>query len=138
MHELSLATALVEQVQRVCAAERATAVEIIRLRMGALSGVNRESFEFAFPLAAEGTCAAEAKLEFEEVPAEITCDDCRQQSVPGRMFLTCGRCGSNRVRVTAGREFQIVSVEVREGEETGDRRQVSGVRSQNENEGGTS
>jgi len=114
MHELSLATALVEQVERVCEAERATAVETIRLRLGALAGVNREAFEFAFPLAAEGTRAEHAKLVFEAVPAELACDDCGQRTTPGKMFLTCGACGSRRVRVTAGREFEIVSVEVKE------------------------
>ena len=114
MHELSLATALVEQVQRVCAAEKASAVASIRLRLGALSGVDRESFEFAFPLAAEGTCAADAKLVFDPTPAEITCDTCGVRAVPGKMFLTCNACGSNRVRITAGREFEIVSVELKE------------------------
>jgi len=114
MHELSLATALVEQVQRVCEDERASAVVSIRLRIGALSGVDRESFEFAFPLAAEGTCAADAKLIFAVVPAELTCDGCGQRAAPGKMFLTCGACGSNRVRITAGRDFQIESVEVKE------------------------
>ena len=112
MHELSLATALVEQVERVCETERATAVETIRLRLGALAGVNREAFEFAFPLAAEGTRAEHAKLAFEAAPAEIACDDCGRRTAPGKMFLTCSACGSRRVRVTAGREFEIVSVEV--------------------------
>ena len=114
MHELSLATALIDQVQRVCETEQASAVVSIRLRIGALSGVNRESFAFAFPLVAEGTCAADAKLVFEEVPAEIVCDECGKQSTPGKMFLTCGLCGSNRVRIIAGRDFQIVSVELDE------------------------
>jgi hydrogenase nickel incorporation protein HypA/HybF len=114
MHEFSLATALVEQVQRVCAAEKASAVVSIRLRIGALSGVDRDSLEFAFPLAAEGTCTADAKLEFEAVPAEIACDDCGRRSAPGKMFMTCGACGSNHVHITAGRDFQIVSVELKE------------------------
>jgi len=114
MHELSLATALVEQVQRVCDTEQAVAVVSIRLRIGALSGVDRESFAFAFPLVAEDTCAAQAKLIVEEVPAEILCEACDKQTAPGKMFLTCGACGSNRVRIVAGRDFQIVSVELRE------------------------
>jgi hydrogenase nickel incorporation protein HypA/HybF len=114
MHELSLATALVEQVQRVCEAEQASAVASIRLRLGALSGVNRESFEFVFPIAAEGTCVEGAKLVFDAAPAEITCDACGVRAVPGKMFLTCNACGSNRVRITAGREFEIVSVELKE------------------------
>jgi len=114
MHELSLATALVEQVQQICAAEKAEAVVAIRLRLGALSGVDRESFEFTFPLAAEGTSAAAAKLIFEPVAAEIACEGCGKTSKPGRMFLTCGLCGSNRVKIIAGREFQIISVELQE------------------------
>ena len=117
MHELSLATALVEQVQRVCAAEKASAVESIRLRLGALSGVDRESFEFSFPLVADETCAAGAKLVFDEVPAEITCDACGKCSSPKKMFLQCSACGSTHVRITAGREFQIVSVELRTEEQ---------------------
>ena len=112
MHELSLASALVEQVERICAAEKAAGVVSIRLRRGALSGVDRESFEFTFPLVAEGTCAANAKLVFDEVPAELTCDTCGKITVPGKMFLTCGACGSNHVRITGGRDFQIVSVEL--------------------------
>ncbi|MEI8243120.1 MAG: hydrogenase maturation nickel metallochaperone HypA [bacterium] len=114
MHELSLATALVEQVQRICEAEQASAVASIRLRLGALSGVDRESFAFAFPIAADGTSVEGAGLVFDRVPAEITCDACGVRAEPGCMFLTCGACGSNRVRITAGREFQIVSVELME------------------------
>ena len=112
MHELSLATALVDQVQRICEAEQAPAVASIRLRLGALSGVDRESFEFVFPIAAEGTCVADARLVFDVVPAELTCEACGQRTTPGKMFLTCSACGSNRVKITAGRDFQIVSVEV--------------------------
>ncbi len=112
MHELSLATALVDQVQTLCTREHATRVVSIRLRHGALSGVNRESFAFSFPLVAEGTCAEHAQLIFDTVPAELTCDACGQRSQPGVRFLTCAHCGATTVRITGGREFTLVNVEV--------------------------
>jgi len=114
MHELSLAMALVEQVQRLCEAEQAPAVASIRLRIGVLAGVDREAFAFVFPLAAEGTCAEGAQLVFEQEAAEIVCEACGQKSAPARFFPRCNACGSHRVRIVAGRDFRIVSVEVRE------------------------
>lgn len=116
MHELSLATALVERLQRVCAEQQATTVVSVRLRIGALAGVDRESFAFVFPIAAEGTCAEKAGLVFDEVPAEVTCAACGKRWKPERMFLHCASCGSNQVRVTGGREFDLVSVEVSTGD----------------------
>lgn len=112
MHELSLALALVEQVQRVQAEHGASAVIAIKLGLGALAGVDREAFAFAFPLAAEGTGAEHARLEIEDVAAEVTCDACGRRSTPGLMRLHCTACGSTRVRITAGRDFVVKSVEL--------------------------
>jgi hydrogenase nickel incorporation protein HypA/HybF len=112
MHELSLATALVEQLERICHTEQAPGVAGVRLRLGALAGVDPEALEFCFPLAAEGSCAAGAKLAFDWAPAELACDACGARGAPGPLFLACPACGSTRTRVTAGREFDIVSVEL--------------------------
>ncbi len=107
-----MAAALVEQVTRVCAREHASRVITIRLQHGALSGVNRESFCLTFPLVAEGTCAENAQLIFDEVTAELTCDACGQRSQPGLRFLTCALCGATTVRITGGREFTLLAIEV--------------------------
>jgi hydrogenase nickel incorporation protein HypA/HybF len=112
MHELSLATALVGQLERLCEAQGPARVVSVRLRLGALSGVDREAFVFAFPLAAEGTCAAGAKLVFEELPAEVTCEACGARSAVAGVALRCGACGSDRVQLVAGREFETVSAEL--------------------------
>ena len=112
MHELSLATALVEQVLRIKEEHHAAAVVSIKLSLGALAGVNREALAFAFPLAAEGTGAAHARLEIEEVAVEVTCDACGQRSAPDLMHLHCAACGSPRVQITAGRDFVVQSVEL--------------------------
>jgi hydrogenase nickel incorporation protein HypA/HybF len=113
MHELSLAQALVEQVEAIRVREKAEAVLNVTVNIGALSGVNRESFEFAFPLAVEGTALAEARLCVEETPLSVTCSDCGRESKPEVTDPHCSGCGSVRTRITAGREFLIQSVELR-------------------------
>lgn len=113
MHELSLAQALVEQVEGLCVKENADAVLSVTVNIGALSGVNRESFEFAFPLAVEGTRLKGATLKIEETPAVVTCEQCGQQTQPPVDNVQCMQCGSRRVGITAGRDFLIQSVELR-------------------------
>jgi len=112
MHELSLAQGLVEQVQRAAAAEGAVRVLGLTLVMGAYSGVDREAFEFAFPLAAEGTCLEGAELRIEEIPVTVYCLSCQKESNPEIPYLICSHCGSTDLKLTGGREFLIQSVEL--------------------------
>jgi hydrogenase nickel incorporation protein HypA/HybF len=112
MHELSLAQALVDEVEQIRTREEAEAVVAVTVEIGALSGVDRESFLFAFPLAAEGTALEGALLKVEEAPAEVTCDACGATSQPAVTNLLCGLCESRRVRITHGRDFLIRSVEL--------------------------
>ena len=68
MHELGMATALVEQVEEIARKEGAARVVRIELVVGDESGVDREALEFVFPLAAERTAAEGATLAIEIVP----------------------------------------------------------------------
>jgi hydrogenase nickel incorporation protein HypA/HybF len=113
MHELSLAQALVEQVEAIRLREKADAVAAVTVNIGALSGVDRESFEFAFPLAVEGTPIAGTTLYIEETPLTVTCSDCGRESRPDVTNPHCAACGSARTRITAGRDFLIRAVELR-------------------------
>ena len=113
MHELSMADALVKQVVDIMHREHAESVVSITVDMGALSGVDRESFEFAFPLAVKGTEVAGALLVVEETPAAVDCDDCGARSSFDLMAVGCSKCRSPRVRITAGRDFLIKQVQLR-------------------------
>ena len=112
MHELSMAQALIEQVEKIQAKENAGAVVSVTVNIGALSGVDREAFEFAFPLAAADTPLAGAALVIVETPAEVTCGQCGKQSQPDLANMRCATCGSNCIRITAGRDFLIQSIEL--------------------------
>jgi len=112
MHELSLAQTLVEQVERIRARENGAAVISVTVNIGALSGVDRSAFEFAFPLVAEGTALAGAALVIEMTPAASTCEHCGEISPLSLDDIRCAKCGSRDVRITAGRDFLIQSVEL--------------------------
>jgi hydrogenase nickel incorporation protein HypA/HybF len=113
MHELSIATEMVRTVQDVLSREGAREVVSIAIQIGVLSGVERESLEFCFPIAAQGTPMAEARLVVEEIPLSVRCASCEKDSSPDIGLLMCGQCGSTNVAITGGRDVVIKSLEVR-------------------------
>ncbi len=63
MHELSLAFDLIDRASEIAKREAVKKVISINVRIGPESGVNTESFLFAFPEAAKNTILSGAKLE---------------------------------------------------------------------------
>lgn len=112
MHELSLAAAMVQQVQAIMAEEGVQTVTSISIAIGALSGVEPDSLAFCFPLLTEQTALKGAKLCMDIIPVRVRCHACDEESCPALYVMICGHCGTNRVEVVAGREFNIVSLEV--------------------------
>ena len=113
MHELSLAVDLVEQLVEALKRESASRVVEINVVMGAMSGVERVPFEFAFPVAAEGTPIAGAVLNIEEVPLVLKCDDCNQETETDDLIMICPNCSSVSVEIVQGKEFLVKSMEVK-------------------------
>jgi hydrogenase nickel incorporation protein HypA/HybF len=112
MHELSIAQALVEQVEAAATKEHAQRVVRVVITVGALSGVDPEALRSLFPLVAEGTVTADAELVVEPVKARVRCRACAREEVAETTFIRCSVCGSRDVELVAGRELHIKTVEV--------------------------
>ncbi len=112
MHELSIAQALVEQVERAVLAEGALRANTVTIAVGALSGADPEALKAALPLVAEGTVAEGAELVVEVVPARVRCSACGVESVAESYFVGCSACGSREVELVSGRELHLRSVEM--------------------------
>ena len=112
MHELSLAQSLVEQILEAASAEGATHVTRVVVAMGPYSGVDKSAFEFAFPIAAEGTLMEGAALVIEDRPATIDCSICHTSAPAHPSQPRCPHCGSDRVTIKGGHEFLIREVEL--------------------------
>jgi len=112
MHELSIAQALVEQVEAAATKEHAQRVVRVVIAVGALSGVDPEALRSLFPLVAEGTVTADAELVVEPVKARVRCRVCACEEVAQTSFIRCTACGSRDVELVAGRELHIKTVEL--------------------------
>jgi len=112
MHELTIASALVEQVCGHAAGAGAQRVADIRIRMGALSGIARALY-FCFPVAARGTLCDGAVLHIDEVPLTVMCGHCQAVKTPSGLYnFRCPDCGRPTPQVLTGREMQLVSIEL--------------------------
>jgi len=108
MHELAIIESVVETVTQRLPGARVT---LVRLEIGALSGVVADSVRFCFDLVTEGTGLEGASLEITEPPASCRCRGCGAEFAPDGPFLLCP-CGSADVAVLSGQDLRIVSVEV--------------------------
>ncbi|MET9887971.1 hydrogenase maturation nickel metallochaperone HypA [Streptomyces sp. NPDC006430] len=112
MHEMSIAMAVVGQVEEAAEAGGASAVTSVRLQVGELAGVVPDALAFCFELACAGTLLEGAELVTEPVEARAHCRSCTGDwavGMPPR--LICPRCGqATGVELRTGRELQILSV----------------------------
>lgn len=112
MHEMSIAMAVVGQVEEAAEAGGARAVTSVRLQIGELAGVVPDALAFCFELACAGTLLEGAELVTEPLAARAQCRSCTGDwavGIPPR--LVCPRCGqATEVELLTGRELQILSV----------------------------
>jgi hydrogenase nickel incorporation protein HypA/HybF len=112
MHELSL----MEEVRRLAlaaaAAEGATAIQAIELRVGERAGVELEALRFVFPVVMEGTIAAAAELRITAVPAEAHCAPCGRRFACTDGLMECPHCGAISGALLSGRELELASLEL--------------------------
>jgi hydrogenase nickel incorporation protein HypA/HybF len=109
MHELSIASAVVETAERHAGGRRVTAIE---LRIGHLRQVVGASLAFYFGHVASGTVCEGAQLTWQEVPARLGCNGCGhgwELDVPG---FRCPDCGSADVTIEQGNELHVEWIEV--------------------------
>ncbi|MEU8843043.1 hydrogenase maturation nickel metallochaperone HypA [Streptomyces roseus] len=117
MHEMSIAMAVVGQVEEAAEAGGASTVASVRLQVGELAGVVPDALAFCFELACAGTVLEGAELVTESVAARAHCRSCTGDwavGMPPR--LVCPGCGqATDVELLTGRELQILSVHWEDG-----------------------
>ncbi len=64
MHEMSLCESILRIIARRATEDGFASVRTVRIEIGALAGASEDALAFCFPLAARGTVAEGAALEF--------------------------------------------------------------------------
>ena len=113
MHELSIAMSILDMAEEE-AGRRTAEVDVIHVKLGALSGVMKEALLSAYELARTETTLGSAELVIEEVPVLIYCPRCQApRSVPSVQQLSCSECETPAAEILQGRELQVVALELR-------------------------
>ena len=111
MHELSIAAAVVGQVQEAAEEHGHDAVSSVTLRVGELAGVVPDALRFCFELAAAGTLLDGAELRIDVVQGRARCGACEAEWLTGvPPTLWCPQCDSCAADLVSGRELQIAEV----------------------------
>lgn len=112
MHELSVTESILDITLRHAEAAGAKRVTDLNIVVGQLASIVDDSVQFYWDMVSQGTPAEGATLHFRRVPAELECQECGRRYAPDGEELACPVCDSLRVKVTAGEEFFLDSIEI--------------------------
>jgi hydrogenase nickel incorporation protein HypA/HybF len=115
VHELSIAHSIVETILGAAEPSEKTDVREVRLRVGALAGVMKDSLLFCYDIATQDTALAGSKLIVHEVPVRIFCATCAEErELPGVQLFRCPVCETPSGEIRQGRELEIESLLINE------------------------
>jgi hydrogenase nickel incorporation protein HypA/HybF len=115
MHELSIATSLIELASEHLAPEDAGRVAQVHLAIGALSCVHEESLRFGFDLVAQDSPLSGAKLVIRHIPVTVHCQPCGKTfELDGIQRFRCPVCDTPSADIRHGRELDLEYLELRD------------------------
>jgi hydrogenase nickel incorporation protein HypA/HybF len=113
MHELSIATSMMEMAAEELARQGGTELYALHLKLGPLSGVVKEALLFSWDAACEGTPLEGSRLVIEEVAVKVHCSVCRVQRIlPSIQEFFCPVGNTPTPEVVQGRELEVVALEI--------------------------
>ena len=119
MHELSIASAVVESVLEFVSARSVKRVLAVRLAIGELSHIEADQLRFCYMAITEETPIHDSALEIETVEAVVRCERCSYRGRPKYwddalsagpiLTLQCPNCGA-AVEAIEGNDCAIKSI----------------------------
>ena len=112
MHELPVTENILAIALRHAEGAGAKRITALYLTIGQLSSIVDDSIQFYWDIVSEGTVAKGARLHFKRIPVRLKCLDCGQEYAPDGSELACPACKGTKIKVEAGEEFFLESIEV--------------------------
>lgn len=117
MHELSMAQGIINAVLDTAEENNATEVTEVTVEVGRLAMINPEQLQFILGVLIENTIMEDAKINFEDIPAEIDCNDCSfhgnavlDDSDHYAPLVKCPECDSLSVEVLNGKDIVVKNI----------------------------
>ncbi|BBB48693.1 hydrogenase maturation nickel metallochaperone HypA [Pelolinea submarina] len=112
MHELAVTESLLKTATEYALENDAKKVTSLNLLIGTLSGIVDDSVQFYWDMISADTICSQAKLNIERQPAKFKCQSCQTEYALDGELSPCPNCGSVNIRVIAGDEFLLQSIEI--------------------------
>jgi hydrogenase nickel incorporation protein HypA/HybF len=118
MHEMGIALQIVE----IAAASIPADVEHVRVQkvnvnVGKLAAVVPQSLRFCFDVAIKDTPLDGAELVIRELPVVARCENCSSEWTINDPAFICKTCNSGSLEILSGRELDIESIEIADGDD---------------------
>ena len=114
MHELSIASAILDAVRTEAERRPGAHVTKVGVRIGALSGVEPEALSFGFSILVQGTDLDPLALVIESLPRRQRCPECDYTFEAPDENLACPRCGRTETQFAGGDELDMAYLEIEE------------------------
>ena len=124
MHELSIASSVVESVLEFAAKNKIEKVLEVRLLIGELTAIEPEQLRFCYGAITRETAMENSSLEIEQVEVRVSCPYCSYRGRPKYwddaladspiVTLQCPECGQT-AEPTQGNECAIKTIKYRVG-----------------------
>lgn len=125
MHELGIATSVLQEARREAQRHPGTRLRRIRVRMGELSGVNPEALSFCFEVLVRESKLEPLELEIESCPRRQRCPACGLTFTVANYDLTCPGCGGAPTEFAGGDELELAALEMEDYERSAPEAQSS-------------
>ncbi len=112
MHEVALAHALINLIEKSQQEQSFSRVTRLSLQIGALSCVDEGALRQGIEIAARQTVAEHAQIVIELMPATAFCMSCTSPVTVHQRDACCPLCGSARLMIETGEELRLQSIEV--------------------------
>jgi hydrogenase nickel incorporation protein HypA/HybF len=107
MHELSIVMSIVQIATKEASRNGASIVDEIELDIGVLSGVEMDSFDFAWQQGVKHTVLQQAVRHVNRIPGRGSCLDCATEFPMQQLYDACPACDSQLVNILSGRELSV-------------------------------
>lgn len=110
MHELSIATNIIEFAEEFARDHQATKIKRIELEVGQLSGIFIDNLKFALEFAVKDTVLDQAEVVIDEIRGKSKCNKCLTIFEIVDWSTICPACQSSDFEIISGKELQIKSI----------------------------
>lgn len=112
MHEMSLAESVLQLIEDEARNRGFSKVKVVRLEIGQLACVEKESMRFCFDAVVQGSIADRAQLEIIETAGQGICARCSLEMPVAALYEACPNCGSYEIQVTCGDAMRVMELVV--------------------------